>query len=66
MCIPLKFDHFTPAAKDWRAHVVRSVDFDNPSGHQNPNSMPVSPYTREAEVVQVGAFALSKGKFMLY
>lgn len=48
-------------SKDWRAHVVRSGDFDNPSGHQNPNSMPVSPYTREAEVVQVGAFALSKG-----
>lgn len=47
--------------KEWRDTIVRSDGFDNPSGHQNPNSMPVHSYTREADSVQVGAFTLSKG-----
>ncbi|XP_078342545.1 transmembrane protein 43-like isoform X1 [Oculina patagonica] len=46
---------------DWKDHVIRSDDFDQPSGHQNPNSMPVNSYTKEAEFVKVGAFTLSKG-----
>lgn len=45
---------------DWKDHIVRSDSFDNPSGHQNPNSMPVDSYTREADFVRVGAFALSR------
>lgn len=45
---------------DWKDHVVGSNSFDNPSGHQNPNSMPVDSYTKEADFVRVGAFVLSK------
>ena len=47
---------------EWKDRIVRSDSFDNPSGHQNPNSMSVESYTREANVVKVGAFSLSKGK----
>jgi len=48
-------------AKEWKDHVVRSGSFDKPSGHMNPSSFPVTSYTNEADFVQVGAFALSKG-----
>lgn len=48
-------------AKEWKDHVIRSDSFDKPSGHMNPSSFPVTSYTNEAEFVQVGAFALSKG-----
>ncbi|XP_068714626.1 transmembrane protein 43-like isoform X1 [Montipora foliosa] len=47
--------------KEWQDHIVRSDHFDSPSGHMNPNSFPVTSYTKEAELVQVGGFALSKG-----
>ncbi|XP_067024919.1 transmembrane protein 43-like [Acropora muricata] len=47
--------------KEWKDHVVRSDRFDKPSGHMNPSSFPVTSYTNEADFVQVGAFALSKG-----
>ena len=47
---------------EWKDHVIKSDSFDRPSGHQNPNSMPVTSYTRQADVVRVGAFSLSKGQ----
>ena len=47
---------------EWKDHIVKSDGFDNPHGHQNPNSMPVKSYTKEADFVTVGAFRLSKGK----
>ena len=47
---------------EWKDHIIRSDEFDNPSGHQNPNSMPVESYTIKADPVKVGAFILSKGK----
>lgn len=43
--------------------MVRSDSFDNPAGHQNPNTMPVQSYTKEADSVRVGVFSLSKGIF---
>ena len=49
-------------AMEWKDHIVKSDGFDNPHGHQNPNSMPVKSYTKEADFVTVGAFRLSKGK----
>ena len=49
---------------EWKDHVVKSDGFDNPHGHQNPHDMPVESYTKEAKLVQVGTFALSKGNFM--
>ncbi|KAK2571176.1 Transmembrane protein 43 [Acropora cervicornis] len=46
----------------WVEHTsTRSGSFDKPSGHMNPSSFPVTSYTNEADFVQVGAFALSKG-----
>ncbi|KAK3739525.1 hypothetical protein QZH41_016200, partial [Actinostola sp. cb2023] len=47
--------------KQWKSSIVSSHQFDNPSGHQNPSSMPVSPYVKEADPVNVGAFKISKG-----
>lgn len=47
---------------EWKDHIIRSDEFDNPSGHQNPSSMPVESYTIKADPVKVGAFILSKGK----
>ena len=61
----LFFLHFL-LATDWKDHVVTSNSFDNPSGHQNPNSMPVNSYTKEADFVKVGAFVLSKGISLLW
>lgn len=49
-------------AMEWKDHIVRSGEFDNPSGHQNPHSMPVESYTIKSDPVKVGAFILSKGK----
>lgn len=49
-------------AMEWKDHIVRSGEFDNPSGHQNPHSMPVESYTIKADPVKVGVFILSKGK----
>ncbi|CAH3181628.1 unnamed protein product [Porites evermanni] len=46
---------------EWKDHIVRSGEFDNPSGHQNPHSMPVESYTIKSDPVKVGAFILSKG-----
>lgn len=46
---------------EWRDIIVRSDSFDNPAGHQNPNTMPVQSYTKEADSVRVGVFSLSKG-----
>lgn len=53
-------------AMEWKDHLVRSDEFDNPSGHQNPNSMPVESYTIKADPVKVGAFILSKGKLQYH
>ena len=53
-------------AMEWKDHLVRSDEFDNPSGHQNPNSMPVESYTIKADPVKVGAFILSKGITVSY
>ena len=50
------------AAMEWKDHIVRSGEFDNPSGHQNPHSMPVESYTIKSDPVKVGVFILSKGK----
>ena len=63
MAIVLFFLYFL-LATDWKDYVVSSGSFDNPSGHQNPNSMPVNSYTKEADFVRVGAFALSKGIYL--
>ena len=49
-------------AMEWKDHIVRSGEFDNPSGHQNPHSMLVESYTIKSDPVKVGAFILSKGK----
>ncbi|PFX18219.1 Transmembrane protein 43 [Stylophora pistillata] len=48
-------------ATEWRDTIIRSDGFDNPAGHQNPNSMPVQSYIKEADSVRVGAFSLSRG-----
>lgn len=58
---PPSYVNLLYTAKEWKDHVVRSDSFDKPSGHMNPSSFPVTSYTNEADFVQVGAFALSKG-----
>lgn len=60
------FSYIFFLATDWKDHVVGSNSFDNPSGHQNPNGMPVNSYTKEADFVRVGAFVLSKGIKLLW
>ncbi|KXJ16239.1 transmembrane protein 43 isoform X1 [Exaiptasia diaphana] len=47
--------------KEWKSTIISSHDFDNPSRHQNPSSIPVSAYVKEADPVFVGAFRISKG-----
>ena len=54
------------AAMEWKDHIVRSGEFDNPSGHQNPHSMPVESYTIKSDPVKVGVFILSKGKLQYH
>jgi len=52
---------FILTGKEWRSQVVPSHQFDNPSGHQNPSSIPISSYVKLADPVNVGAFRLSRG-----
>ncbi|XP_065066872.1 transmembrane protein 43-like [Rhopilema esculentum] len=48
-------------SKEWRSDVINSGRFDMPSGHQNPNSMLVKAFSKEADPVYVGRYRISKG-----
>lgn len=44
--------------KAWSSTLKKSSNFDHPSGHQNPESMPFSPKSFVAEKVSLGVFRL--------
>ena len=45
--------------KTWATDRIRSADFKNPAGHQNPDSMPFESDSFMADVITLGAFTLS-------
>ncbi|XP_031566378.1 transmembrane protein 43-like [Actinia tenebrosa] len=47
--------------QEWQSSIQNSNQFDDPSRHRNPASMPVSAYVKVADLVYVGEFKLSKG-----
>lgn len=46
-------------SRDWSSRLIRSSDFKEPTGHQNPGSFPYEAKTWVADHITVGAFDLS-------
>lgn len=46
--------------QDWSSDIINSSRFHEPTGHQNPNSMPISSASWQAQQVMVGDFRLPK------
>lgn len=46
--------------QDWFSDVINSSRFHEPAGHQNPNSIPITSATWQAQQVMVGDFKLPK------
>ncbi|MGB0747213.1 MAG: TMEM43 family protein [Magnetospiraceae bacterium] len=46
--------------RSWRDELIRSSSFNQPSGHQNPGSMPLRGQTQTARGIKLGGFTLSQ------